>query len=78
MYSCSKCPAEVQHAYKVLQRTVRAVVPKELGGTGRHDAVSPWHDGIIVGPGFDILCKACYDKIPSIKEILNAYKRSLN
>ena len=78
-YICSQCEEPILiHAFKVFRRTVRPVVPKSKGGTGRHDAIHTWHDGIQVGPEYDYYCPECYKKLPSIQDILDAYQASLN
>ncbi len=77
-YVCVVCDEPLLvHAYKVQRRKVRPVIPKSEGGTGRHDGIDTWHDGIQVGPEFDYYCTTHYDELPSIQELLDDFHKTL-
>ena len=78
-YICCQCNTPIlAGTYKVFRRTVRPVVSVAKGGTGRHDGIHPWHDGIQVGPEYDYYCLKHYKELPPIQDILDAYQASLS
>ncbi len=78
-YHCSQCKKPIlDHVYQVQRRSIRPVVPVKKGGTGSHDAIHTWHDGVKLGPESDDYCPSCYELLPDIQELLSDYYKSLN
>jgi len=80
VYICCVCGIRIlDHAYRVQRRTVRAVrYNKATGKPIRHDAIHTWHDGIKLGPEYDIYCPKHNAERPTGQELLDAYHESLN
>ena len=85
-YICVEClEGIVDHVYLVKRRKVRPI-PKNAPSSAVEriklgilfDAVDTSHGGIIVGPEEDSYCPTCYAKLPSVKELINAYKSGLD
>ena len=77
--SCDKVLAD--HAYKVQRRKIRPLYEMLPGGKMKanpHDTVDSFHAGIIVGPKSDMYCQTCFDKLPTIEDLIRDYKRSLD
>lgn len=80
-YICTTCRKVIlDHVYLVQRRRIRSVPSKgsPLYPTALKDALDPSHGGVILGPEQDVYCPTCYDKIPTIQELINAHKNGLN
>jgi hypothetical protein len=78
---CSQCGEEItDHVYKVQRRRIRPPTEQKFGEPINYkpDVVNPWHAGVQVGPEFDDHCQKCYDVLPSIDELFDAYKKRLD
>lgn len=81
-YICSICEKPISdHVYLVQRRKVRPV--KEILSDGKtrinpHDAIDPSHAGVILGPERDPYCSECFAKLPTIQELIDDYKKSLD
>ena len=71
---CSSCrEVIIDHAYSVQRRRIR--VP--FKDATLNDAFDSSHAGVILGPEFDMYCPTCYSNLPTIKELINANKSSI-
>lgn len=77
---CSQCKRPVgDHLYQVQRRRIRALTEQVNGEPVNYapDLANPWHAGIVVGPEYDDYCDGCFDKLPTIDELFDAYKKRL-
>ena len=85
-YICVDCEKDiVDHVYLVKRRKVRPILKNAPSSAVERvklgilfDAVDTSHGGIIVGPEEDSYCSTCYTKLPSVEELINAYKNELD
>ena len=73
-YGCDKTIDAAAHMYMVQRRRIRPVKYDKQGKPGRHDSVQTWHDGVQVGPEYDPHCDDCFDRLPSIDDLLAKHK----
>lgn len=83
VYYCHGCGEQIEdHVYRVQQRHVRPVTETDPQTgetiTNKHDVIHPWHAGVKLGPGFDNYCPKCYENIPTVQELLDAYHARLH
>ncbi len=76
-YDCGKTVPAHEHVYLVQRRRIRPVKYDKQGKPGRHDSVQTWHDGVQVGPEYDAHCDGCFDKLPSIDDLLARHKANM-
>lgn len=70
---CSSCEEViVNHAYRVQRRKIRAVPDNPT--VWDTDAVDKLHGGIVLGPESDLYCDSCYEKLPTVNELISAHK----
>ena len=74
---CGKTIPAHEHVYLVQRRRIRPVKYDKQGRPGRHDSVQTWHDGVQVGPEYDPYCDDCFDKLPSIDDLLAQHKAGM-
>ena len=81
-YLCYDCGEPiVDHVFLVQRRRVRPL--KEILSDGvvqhnPHDAVESFHAGVQVGPELDPHCSTCYAALPTVQELIDAYKIGLD
>ncbi len=78
-YSCGE--SIVGRVWLVQRRRVRPL--RELLSLGKikynpPDLVDPNHAGIQVGPEYDDHCNTCYEKLPTVQELIDAHKSSIS
>lgn len=76
-YKCCECGDDiVDHVYYVERRRIRPLKEGKVHNTP--DLIDPSHAGVILGPEYDPYCPTCYEALPDIQELIDAYKNRIN
>ncbi len=68
----------VDHIYSVQRRRLRPLEETLPNGEIRYnpeDLLDHSHAGVILGPEYDPYCPTCFAELPTIQELINAYKK---